>query len=138
MQTNLLQSQLHRNAIIITSLIKAMLEAKADAKGAQLAASRKHHRSVVVSLSKKINRLAEIQKAIKFDLHAMKLARLVRDQHGDVVPGARLVHGVAVQRKKHGTNDQRYIDWLAANGRNGGPAFGLPNVQEGIGIAQAA
>jgi hypothetical protein len=94
MQTNLLQSQLMRNAIVITMLTKNLQEAKVDAKGAQLAQSRKHHRSVARSLSTKISKLAAIQKGIKFDLLAQKLAK-------------------PVVRTKHGKDDQRYIDWSA-------------------------
>jgi hypothetical protein len=92
MQSNLLQSQLHRNALIITLLTKNLCEAKADAKGAQLSASRKHHRATAVKLSGKIAKLAAIQKAIKFDLLATKLAK-------------------PVQRKKHDKNDPRYTAW---------------------------
>lgn len=92
MQTNLLQSQLHRNALIITLLTKQLCEAKADAKGAQMAASRRHHRATVVKLSVKVSKLAAIQKGIKFDLLAQKLAR----------PAA---------RRKHGRDDPRYAAW---------------------------
>lgn len=93
MKTNLLQSQLMRNAGIITILTKQLGEAKADAKGAQLAASRKMHRATATKLRKNVATLALIQKGIKFDLHAMKLAR-------------------PVQRKKHNKTDPRYGAWL--------------------------
>lgn len=96
MQTNLLQSQLMRNASVITMLTKTMLEAKADAKAAQLAQSRKHHRAMVRTLSAKIIKLAAIQKGIKADLQAVKLAR------------------PAGSRRKHGREDQRYLAWAAA------------------------
>lgn len=96
MKTNLLQSQLHRNASIITALTKQMCEAKADAKAAQMAASRRHHRATAVKLSAKVSKLAAIQKGIKFDLFATKLAR------------------VSV-RRKHGMDDPRYDAWLASS-----------------------
>jgi hypothetical protein len=95
MKTNLLQSQLHRNAALITSLTKILCEHKADAKAAQLSVSRRHHRAIVAKLSAKVNRLAAIQKDIKFDLLAQKLAR----------PAA---------RRKHGKDDPRYTAWADA------------------------
>lgn len=94
MKTNLLQSQLHRNAIVITLLTKQLCESKADAKFAQLPSSRKHHRATAVKLSATVCKLAEIQKGLKADLLAQKLARVTR-------------------RKKHGKDDARYTAWLA-------------------------
>lgn len=95
MKTNLLQSQLHRNAALITMLTKQMSEHKADAKAAQMKQSRRHHRANAAKLSATVVKLAAIQKAIKFDLLAMKLAR-------------------PVQRRKHGKDDPRYTAWADA------------------------
>lgn len=120
MKTNLLQSQLHRNAALITMLCKQLSEAKADAKGAQLAASRRHHRATVAKLRVNVIKLAAIQKGIKFDLLAMKLARLRND--------GVFVRGGAVTRKKHGKADQRYIQWRLTHMVDG----------EGIGLAAQA
>lgn len=106
MKTNLLQSQLCRNALVITLLTKQFCESKADAKAAMLEQSRRHHRAKVRNLRKQIIKLAAIQKGIKFDLLATKMARLV-------------------VRKKHGTEDQRYTDWKAKQSTK----------SEGIGIA---
>lgn len=93
MKTNLLQSQLHRNAALITMLAKQLREAKADAKGAQLKLSRQRHRATAAKLSVKVSKLAAIQKGIKFDLFATKLAR-------------------ATVRRKHGKDDPRYTAWV--------------------------
>lgn len=100
MKTNLLQSQLHRNAITITMLTKQLCESKADAKAAQLDASRRHHVTVARKLRATVIRLADIQKGIKADLLATKLARVTRS-------------------KKHGKDDARYTQWLALQANEG-------------------
>jgi hypothetical protein len=105
MKTSQLQSMLCRNAQAITLLTATMRDDKRLIADAQYEASRKQLRNSIQRLRVQIKKLADIQKAIKFDLQAVKLARL---------------HTVGRRRSKHGKDDQRYTDWLAKDEGIGG------------------
>lgn len=92
MKTNLIQSMLHRNATAITMLAKQLCESKADAKGAAYEASRRHHRAKAAKLSATVAKLSAIQRDLKVEMLAHKLAR----------PHV---------RTKHGMDDPRYVAW---------------------------
>lgn len=93
MKTNLIQSQLHRNAAQITFLTQHVHATRADAKAAQLAASRSFHRNELSHLRRTINRLADIQRELKRDMLAARFAK-------------------ATVYKKHGKDDVRFTAWL--------------------------
>lgn len=100
MQTSQLQSLLCRNAAVITlltaqmSFIKSTLGSVVNPDHSAWRGQRQQVRK----LRTQVIKLAAIQKAIKFDLHAAKLARLRQNGH---------------RRNKHGKDDRRYMVWVS-------------------------
>lgn len=93
MKTSLIQSQLMRNAVVITSLTRRLSEERVTTKTAQLSESRKRARVAIRKMTGTINKLANIQRALKAELLAAKFAK-------------------ATVYKKHGKDDARYTAWL--------------------------
>lgn len=93
MKTNLIQRQLQINALAIFDLETSRTDIRAEAKAAQLKASRRSLYAAARKLGTEINKLAGLQRELKRDILAARFAK-------------------ATVYKKHGKDDVRFTAWL--------------------------